>query len=385
MYRVLAHTGGSGLEVGEKKMRSLPELVAQARSLGVDPSGRRREDLMDAIRDTIGDFDPALQIDPMKAKDSKQDVESLGLSAALAKLTANGEWVMEPKLDGARVRLFLGPDGNKLTTAKRSVKTFAYIQREDNFPHIRDAVAPELAGTIIDGEILAVNPDGGEHLLNDTVALTNSRPEVAVRAQRERRIAVHFHAFDVLAYRGVDLTSETLRDRRSHLDLVLAQMSTDVRAVPQVPADESYIAACLAAGYEGVMVKRLDSIYRPGKRSADWVKIKPFSTFDAFVTGYVPGTGKNTGLVGALKMSLLGDDGRPVEICQHGAFTDDMRRELTAADGSLKPEWYGAVMELQGQGVTKGMRVRHPHLVRLRPDKDEAGCDLAQLDALPRC
>jgi bifunctional non-homologous end joining protein LigD len=370
-------------------MRSLTELVAQATELGISVDGKRREDLMDAIRDAIGGFDPALQIDPMKAKDSKQDVEKLGLTAALAKIMAGGEWVMEPKLDGARARMFLGADGNKIVTGRRSVKTFAYIQREDNFPHLRDAVVPALAGTVLDGELLAVNPHSGEHLLNDTVALTNSRPEVAVKAQQERGISVNFHAFDVLSLHGEDVTASPLDTRRSHLCEMVERFGFSwlgefVNAVPQAPAEESYIAECLADGYEGVMVKRLDSIYRPGKRSADWIKVKPFSTFDAFVTGYVPGTGRNTGLVGALKMSVLGEDG-PIEVCQHGAFTDDMRRDLTAPDGSLKAEWHGYVMELQGQGVTKGNRVRHPHLVRLRPDKDAVDCDMAQLDALPKC
>jgi ATP-dependent DNA ligase len=379
-------------------MRSLTELQGQAAELGLPTTGSR-EDLMDSLRNALGGFDPELQIDPMKAKDSKRDVEKLGLTAALAKLTRTGTWIMEPKLDGARMRVFLGATGNTMNTGRRSDKTYAYIQRQDNFPHIRDAVVPALAGTILDGEVMA--PSGQittatgkvtNSMLNATVALTNCNPTDSVATQA-RWGKVTFHAFDILAFKGTDVTHLPLHARRELLESALRDIIAEVagaytwlKLVEQVEAREAYLAECLAAGYEGVMVKRTDGPYQAGKRSSAWIKCKPMSTFDAFVSGFVPGEGRNAGKVGAVKMSVLDDLGLPVEVCQHGALTDEMRDALTdpATGGLDTRQWLGTVMELKGQGVTKDHRVRHPHLVRLRPDKSKDECRLDQMEALPR-
>jgi ATP-dependent DNA ligase len=380
--------------------RSLTELRAQATQLQITfTDAHRREDLMDLIRDALGGFDPELQIDPMKAQDLKRKIEWSAQDpfAAIAPKYFNEAYVMEPKLDGARMRLYLGETANTMNTGRRSDKTFAYIQRENNFPHMRDAVNPELAGTILDGEITAphsqITTASGvttNSLLNATVALTNCAPELSVATQAREGL-VKFHAFDILAYRGRDVTSLPLTERRLLLQEVMRSLWSSIHStsawlklIQQFASNRETIKRALTDGYEGVMVKSLTGAYAAGKRSAAWQKIKTMSTFDAFVTGWDPGEGKNTGKVGALRMSVLDDLGLPVEVAKHGALTDEFRAELTAADGSLKPEWMGTVMELMGQGVTKEGRVRHPHLVRLRPDKGRDECHLDQLLNLPR-
>ena len=113
------------------------------------------------------------------------------------------------------------------------------------------------------------------------------------------------------------------------------------------------------------------------------MKIKTFSTADAFVTGWAPGEHANEGMVGSLELSILkGEDVVPV--AQVGNLSDDFRKEITAEDGSLKSEWYSQVVEFQGQGIGKNGRVRHAHMVRLRPDKEMKDCTSEQLDVFPR-
>jgi ATP-dependent DNA ligase len=383
-------------------MRSLPQLQALAAEHDAPAeliASGRREDLMDFIRDALGGFDPDVQLDPAKAQDLKRKLltGTADPYAAVAEKYFNTDWVMEPKLDGARMRLFLGDTKNTMNTGRRSDKTYAYIQREDNFPHIRDAVDPELAGTILDGEIMAPSAEittasgvKTNSLLNATVALTNCNPADSIATQKREGLVV-FHVFDVLMYKGEGVTGKSYDERREILESVTrkiwaSQHSTSVwlKLVKQMPACRESIAEAVKAGYEGVMLKLRTAEYKAGKRMAAWQKIKLFGTLDAFVTGWLPGEGKNAGKVGALKMSLFDEIGLEVEVCQHGAFTDEYRNSISKPDGSLADGVLGQVMEITGQGVTKQGRIRHPHLVRLRPDKTKVECTLDQLNALPR-
>jgi hypothetical protein len=137
-------------------MKSLTDLITMANAADIDcDSTWTRVEIMDALRATIGTFDPDLQIDPAKAQDLKKliawgsEFPFAGLSAYL-----NDDWVAEPKLDGARMRVFLGVTANTMNTGRRSDVTFAYIERAGNFPHLQGTVLPEFAGTILDGELM---------------------------------------------------------------------------------------------------------------------------------------------------------------------------------------------------------------------------------------
>ncbi len=132
------------------------------------------------------------------------------------------------------------------------------------------------------------------------------------------------------------------------------------------------------------MLKLRKGKYRPGKRMREWLKVKMLSTADMYITGWIPGEGKNEGLVGALKCSLMDESGNDVEMAQPGAFTDEFRRQLSNDDGSLKDIWYRQVVEVSAQGVTKNNRVRHPHMTRIRIDKTPEECQLDQLEAFAR-
>lgn len=377
-------------------MRSLPDLRLEATRKGVDwNEDWTRKQIMDALRDLDGPVH--IQIDPMKAKDLKRSI-NWNLENPFDPLSRffSEDYRMEPKLDGCRMRLYLGGEGdvNTMNTGRRSVKTNAYIQREDNFPLLRDALMPGWEGIVLDGEMIAPSAQITTHtgnttnsLLNATVALTNTNPQDSVRTQEKYGWAT-FHAFDLMMIRGKSVMNRPYMWRRTYLDKVVARM---LREYPDLPltqtevwsSTEHNIGRARDLGYEGVMVKHVEGVYEPGKRSRHWHKIKLMSTFDAFVMGYVPGEGRNEGLVGGLKMGLM-IDGVPTEVCRQGVFTDEFRRSLSAPDGSLLPKWKGQVMELMGQGVTKDGRIRHPHLIRLRPDKTPADCDHHQFDSLPR-
>lgn len=405
--------------------RRLDELQAQCREVGVayEPSWGR-EALMDALRAAIGTTDLAQQVDPMKAKDLKGKL-AWGTADPYAGIAdyLTTVYVAEPKLDGARMLMFLGATGNTMNTGRRSVKSFGYTTRTDNFPHLRDAIAADLAGTILDGEILAPTKrlptekagEWTDSLLNASVKLVNSAPEKSVRVQQQYGRAQYW-VFDVLSVQGEDVTSLPYIDRRAALELIVQALQAlhpecEIRLVPQYEATADVCARAVAEGFEGVMLKRTTGRYEPGKRSVNWLKVKAYSTADAFVVGWSAGENSNSGKVGSLDLAVylrdysgydmeygIEEEGaiafqpggagtkamvvRPV--AQVGNLVGAMRDAISASDGSLKPEYYGIVIEFMAQGLGKNGRARHPHMVRLRPDKAAEDCRVDQLDVFAR-
>lgn len=385
-------------------MRSKTDLQAQATELGIPWTEEMSSaQLMDLLRDQLAGHEEGrewhLQLDPMKAKDLKAQI-AWGTETPWAGIEKylTTDYFLEPKLDGARARLHLGIEQNRITTGRRSVKTFSYIRREANFPLLRDAVIEGWDGIVLDGELLApvadvVLDEKGTKtvgLLNATMALVNISPEKSI-ARQAIHGPVKFWAFDIIAMPGHNVQALAYTQRRELLEFVVAKMAefhpeAPIQVVPQFASESTNIDACLAAGFEGAVLKHRDGRYQPGKRSADWLKVKTMGTGDCFVTGdSKPGEGRHTGKVGALMMGVYDAQGQVVEVAQHGAFTDEFRDLITdPATGGVKAELIGTVMELMGQGRTKDNRLRHPHLVRLRPDKEAVDCTLeAWNDALP--
>lgn len=381
-------------------MRSMTDLQMIAGNAGIDAKGMTREQVMDAIRETTGTFDPGLQIDPMKAKDLKNEIDwsrpgverFKGLDA-LTKFPC----VVEPKIDGARARLFLGAKGNTMNGGRRSDTTYAYIERADNFPHLRDCVNPVLAGTIIDCEIVMDKPvetapgDFTVGTLNSVMAVWNCKPGLAV-ARQEKHGKARLIAFDILAVQGSSCMDKTLAERRELLETVVKALRCEhIEVIPQFPATPENVQQCLDHGFEGAMVKRLAGRYAPGKRSADWLKIKKMSTGDFFIIGSTPGTGRNEGKVGSLKVAYWADttdaegggkpNGEPVYCADVRGFDDAMCEQITDPEtGGVRAEFIGSVIEVMGQGRTKNERIRHPHFIRWRQDKNFRDCGRDQIE-----
>lgn len=378
-------------------MRSLTELRALAEQHGVAVTEvMTREDIMDALRDRFGSFDPTYEVDPAKAEDLKDDLvwqhwpqNPAAVFSGIAPFL-NDEWVLEPKLDGARMRLFIGQSGNTLNTGRRSDVTMKYIDRSDNFPHLRDCAVPEFAGTILDGELMppvsSLTTESGvttKGTLNSAVALINVNPRDAVRTQQKYGQAI-LVVFDVLAVKGERVDHLPWTQRRQMLESlmeVMTQRCPCMQIISVMDATVDNIVTCLNAGFEGAMLKKRDARYQMGKRMKAWRKIKKYSTGDFFIIGSKPGKGRNLGKVGSLKLAYMDDDGKPVYVADARGFSDAMCDAFTdPATGDVKAEWLGKVVEIMGQGRTKGDRIRHPHLVRLRPDKTAEDCRRDQLE-----
>jgi bifunctional non-homologous end joining protein LigD len=319
--------------------------------------------------------------DPMKAEDLTGQI-AWGTPHPFAGLRQwlTFGWIAEPKLDGCRATLVLR-DGPARFAGTRA----------GSFPAFAAIRIPGLAGTVLDGEFMAPPMPGEHHAPHErTAGWFGSGPSRA----RHYELCYgqpQFHVFDITALAGVDCTGNTYDERRAALEDVVARIQAaypgcGVVLVPQLPASAKSIEAELAAGGEGVMLKDRASRYVPsvrGSRSRSWAKVKGTGTVDAWLTGgWKPGQGGRAGTVGSVEVAVTGPDGAPV-VLGFVSVKPAWAAEVTAADGGLRPEYAGTVIEVMANGITADGLLRHPRMVRVRPDKTPAGCDTAQLSALP--
>lgn len=120
----------------------------------------------------------------------------------------------------------------------------------------------------------------------------------------------------------------------------------------------------MACGYEGSMVKSPDALYQPGKRSRDWLKIKPVDTADAVITGFderISVSGEPQGIVGSIKVRT--EDGSTADVA---GLKLDLAKEMWTNQDDFIGRW----LEFEYMERTPGGAFRHPRFVRLREDKE---------------
>ena len=185
-------------------------------------------------------------------------------------------WLYELKLDGYRAVLI--KDGGRVQILSRK-----HTDLTRDYPSIAASgrrLAP--SRVTLDGEIVALDERG--------------RPSFQSLQNRARRPHTVFFAFDVLHLEGRDLTMRTLEERRRVLpDIVSGSGLLISQDLPGTAAE--VIDAVRALGLEGVVAKRRDSVYEPGKRSGAWVKFKTERQQEFVVGGYRPASNAVDALV----------------------------------------------------------------------------------------
>ena len=171
---------------------------------------------------TLEDYEKAgiIGYEPMTAKEVMEN--------KLESLLTDDKVICERKLDGVRIqfRIF---DSTKevnyphcrLFSRNVSLKTGFYSERTDNFPHFRDYGKSELDNTILDGELLVPNVP-----FSETSAVVLSLPEESISKQKEIGKPV-FNAFDILFYKGKDLRTTSLIERKGYLEEAVRELSNN--------------------------------------------------------------------------------------------------------------------------------------------------------------
>jgi len=226
-------------------------------------------------------------------------------------------WVYELKWDGYRA-IATVRDG-ALDLRSRNGLDFSAT-----YPELQAIVDAVDGDAVLDGEIVALDERGRPSFqqLQTRSGITNPREVERVR----KRQGVEFFAFDVLELGGRSLAGLPYSERRAALRE--AVRDTDVvRVPPDAGGDlDAAIRTSRELGLEGVMAKRIDSPYRLGRRSRDWLKLKHTLTQEVVVAGWRPGNGARADTVGSLLLGVP-DGGRLRYVGRVGSgFTD---RELT--------------------------------------------------------
>src|SRR5215472_15210721 len=184
------------------------------------------------------------------------------------KLPEGRGWLVELKFDGYRALAI--KEGGKARLRSRNDKDF-----NSRYPAILKALAAMPDATVIDGEIVALDQNGKPSfsLLQNYGSASGS---------------LHYFIFDVLVLKGRNVMAETLVKRRELLEKhVFPKMSDPIRYSPVLEGNlQDLIQSGKAQGLEGLVAKRRDSRYEPGRRSGAWQKMRVTRGQEFVIGGY---------------------------------------------------------------------------------------------------
>jgi DNA ligase D-like protein (predicted ligase) len=297
--------------------------------------------------------------------------------APVTKLVDGPGWVYEIKLDGYRAVAVKGGGGVSLFSRRH--KSFNH-----QYPHIVEALAELPEGTVVDGEIIALDESG--------------RPNFNMLQNfRSGASHIHYFIFDLLTCNDRDLRRLPLSERRKLMKSVLKPHSPCLRIAEQFEASANdMLAAVRDQGLEGVIGKRKDSFYEPGKRTGSWIKYRVNRGQELVIGGYIPGPhgidslivgyyrGKDLVYVARVRSGFVPASRRQVfDRIRHmvsptmpfvnlpdthkSRWGDELTAEKMKECVWLRPE---AVAQIEFLEWTAGDRLRHSKFVRLREDKD---------------
>lgn len=337
-------------------------------------------------------------------------IEPMLAKAATAVPKEAGVWSYEPKWDGFRALVFR--DGDDVVLLSRSGKELGRY-----FPELLDAVRDEIAERcVLDGEIVVPKKVGGRTRLDWESLSQRIHPAASRVKMLAEQTPAHFIGFDALADGDTSLMDEPFRTRREALKRLVTekQWCHVTRTTEDAEQGAQWLTTFEGAGLDGVIAKRLDGKYLPGKR--EMIKLKHHRDADCVAIGYrIHKSGEG---LGSILLGLYDKNGELHMVGGAASFTVKARSVLLAEleplregedkvnDGEpsrwnsaadkrwipVRPEKVAEVAydQMEGDGGRERsdggnepglQRFRHAvKFVRWRPDRDPASCTFDQLD-----
>ncbi|MGF1503946.1 MAG: ATP-dependent DNA ligase [Anaerolineae bacterium] len=312
-----------------------------------------------------------------------------------AALGPRENWQAEWKWDGIRAQVI-----------RRQGQTFIWSRGEelvtDRYPEVTAAAAHLPDGTAIDGELLAWDAEVLHFsLLQKRIGRKNLTNKLLAE------IPVALMAYDLIEHAGRDIRGEPLAARRAWLAETVAAAGSDRLLLSPLVGGSTWAdleAArqnSRAHNVEGIMLKRLESVYKVGRKRGDWWKWKvdPY-TVDAVLIYAQRGSGRRAGLYTDYTFAVWDDDGELVTFAKaYSGLTDAEIREVDAFVRRSTQDRFGPVRAVTPELVFElafedlrpsnrhksGIAVRFPRIVRWRRDKPiEEADSLATIRALLR-
>ena len=311
-----------------------------------------------------------------------------------------GVWSYEPKWDGFRALAFR--DGDDIVLQSRSGKDLGRY-----FPELLDALRDELAPRcVLDGEVVVPREIAGRMRLDWESLSQRIHPAASRIKMLSEETPAHFIGFDALALGDTSLMKEPFRARREALAEAVdhKQWCHVTRTTEDPELGAQWLNTFEGAGLDGVIAKRIDGPYLPGKR--EMVKVKHARDADCVAIGYrIHKSGEG---VGSILLGLYRDDGELQMVGGAASFTAKDRVKLlgdleplregdepvdgepsrwnSAADKRwipVRPEKVCEVAydQMEGNTLMHGRRFRHAvKFRRWRPDREPSSCTFDQLD-----
>lgn len=303
---------------------------------------------------------------------------------ALVQLATGGNWVFDLKWDGVRCLALVNPP--KSLTDGTTLNGVALVNRNGvdityRYPDVCAALAEHFgtASVVLDGEVVALNNEG-----KPDFELLSRRDRVgsAERAlTAAKKIRCTYVAFDLLVHDGVDYSGHAFAARRTVLDASMQGADGLLLLSPCSDQADVMWEFVRNNALEGLIAKQVSAPYHVG-RANSWVKLKPTNTISALVTDWQIGNGKNSEVMGALFIGLIGPEGIH-EVGKVGTgFTDEDRRIFAEKLAEVDPDphgHYGIVVEVEYQSLTNDGKLRFPAYKGVRTDLVPAACTFAQL------
>jgi bifunctional non-homologous end joining protein LigD len=280
------------------------------------------------------------------------------------------DFLFEPKLDGIRALCEVSGDGTVFVSRNGNDITAAY-------PELSPVSLPPC---VLDGEIVLYDKDGHPDFGG---LLKRHQRKFSPRNTRP----VTFAVFDVLEIGDEPLISQPLAIRKQSLDEVLSDLPERFERTLSTEKGRALWNLMADRGLEGVIAKRMQSRYRPGARSADWLKVKAFKSADVVIIGFradrkdlssievaaydEAGELQSVGRVGT------GFSARSATIMREAL--DSIRRgDEVTADGMLavEPKLVAEVRYIQ---LTTDKKLRHASFQTIRADKRPHECLLKDI------
>jgi len=352
-----------------------------------------------------------------KAKQGKEAIEEIGLepgkpvkvmlapkaeSIKDAFETVQVPCAIEFKYDGFRMMITKDNQGViKIFTRRLEEVTL-------QFPEVKEYIEKHIQGKnfILDSEAVGFNPKTKKYMPFQDISQRIKRKYDIEKVAKE--LPVEVNLFDILYYNSQSLIKKPFIERRKLLEKITSEKKWQIVLAKQIITSsekeaEEFFQEAIKQGEEGIMIKSLQSPYKPGARVGYMLKFKPdMNEFDLVITGAEYGTGKRAGWLTSFDASCQDGDGnlleigkvstglkeKPEEGLSFQEVTEKLKPLITKINGKhvqVKPEIVITVkyQDIQASpSYSSGFALRFPRFSSLRPDRTQA--DIASLEDIKK-
>jgi len=318
----------------------------------------------------------------IKVKDVKEGFERVGKPADI-----------EYKLDGFRLQIHKKDKDIKLFTRRLENVT-------KQFPDVVDYVKHNIKGEsfIIDSEAVGFSPKTKKYLPFQSISQRIKRKYDIENMAKE--FPVELNVFDIIYYNGKNMITTPFSERRKIIEKIVKPAERKIVYVKNlITSDEKevlkFYKESLDRGNEGIMLKTLDAVYKPGARVGHMVKFKPvMDTLDLVIVGAEWGEGKRSNWLSSFTLACIDENNNFLEIGKVGTGIKE-KSELGVSFSQLTEELKPLIISEKGKGVnvkpeivveinyeeiqksqtySSGYALRFPRLINLRLERSAEEC-----------